>query len=697
MNSLTRKSKLLLALVCQLSIINCHLSFATERVGAQVWLERGMNKAQIDGYFQKLDQQHMHVARLFMMWNFMETAPNQWDFQIFDWAFESAAKYKVGIVATLMPNFGPTHRGFYYKTQDGVIAKSRRQLDESRMYMQTVVKRYASHPALSNWMLYNEPGQMPAADSLAMDRFQSFLELKYKNIKQLNTAWLTGFSDFKQITYSPNWAGGGFTWPVSYLDWQNFWAEHLTWYLQEVASEIRKIDTKTPLHVNPHALLEIPHRYQLSEWTKFLTSLGASIHPVWHFNDLNRQDYPFGVSLVCNMVGAAAGDKPFWVTELQGGHNLYTGSQPVNPTTKEISAWLWTSIISGAEKTIFWCLNPRSQGGEAGEWALLDNKNEPSHRLIEAGKIAAEVEANKDFFEKASVVKDNIIIAISPETMFLQERNGKGQNQIARQQKAHFLSVLGCYKALKMKGYNPVLEFIDHIDWTSKSAKTRMVIVPHATSLTDLQLSAMKDFCNLGNTLLLSGLPGMFNENEKYRWSENSTFEALTGTKVLEIFTPENEGSFFLPYETFRAKTEPISARQNPKGYFENQLGKGKCIFVPAVTDLKFWLESEEKLYPAFLDEMAKSFKNPFQGDLKSEVPGSYLQSLSNGSKIITLVHVPASEEVAKVQFERKGEKLLKIMSGKGQRLTSGSLSFEIESGETFVVMSEKAILPAKP
>jgi len=656
-----------------------------------------MSRQQIDGYFQALDKQHMHVARLFIMWNFMEIGTDKWDFQVFDWAFESAAKYKVGIVATLMPNFGPTQKGFYYKTQDGAIAKSKRQLDESRIYIQTVVKRYQSHPALSNWMLYNEPGQMPAADSLAIDRFHVFLENKYKNISELNAAWLTGFSNFKEVSYSPNWSGGGFTWPISYLDWQNFWAEHLTWYLSEIAGEIRKLDTKTPLHVNPHALLDIPHRYQLSKWTEFLSSLGASIHPVWHFNDLQRQDYPFGISLVCDMVGSAAGNKPFWVTELQGGHNLYTGSQPVNPTKKEINAWLWTSIASGAEKTIFWCLNPRTQGGESGEWAMLDYKNEPSHRLIEAGKIAAEVEANKEFFDEAKPVKDNVIIAISPETMFLQERNGKGQNQIARQQKAHFLSVMACYKALTMKGYQPSLEFVDNIDWNSKSAKARMVIVPHATGLTDKQLASMKDFCNQGNTLVFSGLTGIFNESEKIRWNENSGYEALTGVKAMEVFTPENEGSFFLPYETFRIKTEAISAQKNPKGYFENALGNGKCILIPAMTDLKFWLNSEEKTYPAFLDGLAKAFKNPLQAEFQSDMPGSYVQCLSDGQKILTLVHVPANGKSKKVKLERKGEKLVKILSGKVLRSPSGSLAFEVESGETFVMMSEKAILPTKP
>ena len=671
-------------------------SKATDRIGAQVWLERGMSQEQVEGYFKTLDQHHMHVARLFMMWNFMEMEPNKWDFTVFDYAFDAAAKYNVGIVATLMPNFGPTHRGFYYKTQDGVIPKSRRQLDESKIYIDAVVKRYQNHPALSNWMLMNEPGQLPAPDSLAMERFHGYLINKYKVISSLNSAWLTGFTDFSQISYSPNWSGGGFTWPVSYIDWQNFWAEHLTWYLSDVASEIRKLDAKTPLHVNPHALLDIPHRYQMTEWTKFLNSLGASIHPVWHFNDLKRHEYPFGVSFVCDLVNGAANSKPFWVTELQGGHNLYTGSQPVNPTKGEISAWLWTSISSGAEKTIYWCLNPRTQGGESGEWAMLDYDNQPSQRLKETAEIAALVEQNANFFQNARPVKDRIVVAISPETMFLQERNGKGQNQLSRQSKAHFLSVIACCKALRMKGFHPQVDKIDQIDWMEKSAKPRLVFVPHASGITDLQLQNMKNFCKLGNTLVLSGLTGIFTETEKTRWNQNSDYEQLTGLKVLEVITAENEGTFPLPYETFRLKTRTKEATFK-EGCFYNALGKGQCITVPAMTDLSYYTHPENKKYPDFLAAIAQPFKNPDQADFVSSVAGSYCQSLSDGKTILTLAHVPASAKGTNVELRRKGERMLKTLSGKASRSTSDGLSFTIESGQTFVVLSEKTILQTKP
>jgi beta-galactosidase len=669
-------------------------SRASTGLGAQVWLEPSMSNAEIDNYFRIMDQQHMHVARLFMMWNFMETQPGTWDFRVFDEAFRAAEKYHVGIVATLMPNFGPTHRGFWYKTQDGAIPKSRRQLEESKTYIQTVVRRYQNHPALSHWMLMNEPGQMPSPDSLAMERFSSFLQNKYADINKLNAAWLTSFGSFGQVQYSPNWAGGGFTWPVSYLDWQNFWNEHLTWYLAQVAAEIRKNDLKTPLHVNPHALLDIPHRYELSKWTGFLESLGASIHPVWHFNDLKRAEYPFGVSTVCGLVGSAAGNKPFWVTELQGGHNLYTGSQPVNPTREEIQAWVWTSLTSGAEKTIFWCLNPRTQGGESGEWALLDYAGQPSHRLEESSRIGQFMEEEAAFLKKAIPIRDAIVVAISRETVFLQERNGKGQNQPARQAKAHLQSVLACLKALCMKGYHPQIQFVDDIDWTQKTGAKRMVLLPHATALTEEQLKSMKTFAELGNTLVFTGLTGIFSETEGIRWNQNTTYEALTGLKVLEVLTQENEGQYPIPYETFRLKVKGISAADKGDHWMHN-LGKGTCIVVPAMVDLRHFLHPDEKQYPDLLAAMTKPFQSKGASDWNSDIPGSFCQGLTDGNRTLSVVHLPETQPVRKVRWERKGEKLVKILNGKGKSI-SGEGVFEVESGTTFVVLTEKSILPGK-
>jgi beta-galactosidase len=443
-------------------------------------------------------------------------------------------------------------------------------------------------------------------------------------------------------------------------------------------------------------LLDIPHRYQLKEWIKFLNSLGASIHPVWHFNDLQRPDYPFGVSFVCDLIKGASDSKPFWVTELQGGHNLYTGSQPVNPTKEEMEAWMWTSISSGADKTIFWCLNPRTQGGESGEWAMLDYDQQPSHRLKEAGIISGIVEENEAFFKNARPVKDQIVVAYSPETMFLQERNGKGQNQTSRQAKAHFLSVIACVKALRLKGYHPHIEKIDDIDWMEKSAKPRLVFVPHATGLAEDQLKNMKTFCSLGNTLVFSGLTGIFTAEEKIRWNENSIYEELTGLKVLEVSTPENEGNYPLPYETFRLKTRLITAEGAASTHFKHALGKGFCMVIPAMVDLSWYLHPEEKKYPDFLAGLAEPFRNPAQVSLKSTVPGSFCQRMTNGNQFLTVIHIPASKKEGKVTFALSGENPIKILCGKETHSTAEKGSFTLSPGQTFVLLSEKNNLPAK-
>lgn len=53
----------------------------------------------------------MPVARLFLMWAYMEPDPGKWDFSLYDAAFRSAEKHHVRIVATLTPNDPPTHMG----------------------------------------------------------------------------------------------------------------------------------------------------------------------------------------------------------------------------------------------------------------------------------------------------------------------------------------------------------------------------------------------------------------------------------------------------------------------------------------------------------------------------------------------------------------------------------------------------------
>lgn len=634
-----------LFLLCTFHFLT-HTSCFSQRipeVGAQIWIEPGQTDEEIDHWFGTLRQHKMGITRLFVMWNFMETAPGQWNFKEYDAAFAAAQKHNVKIVATLMPNHGPAFRGFYYKVQDGAIAKTREQLEASKVFIATIVNRYKSHPALYNWMLMNEPGQMPANDPLAMERFREMLSNKYKTIEALNQAWMTGFKSFADVSYSDNWAGGGWTWPSAYMDWQNHWREHLSWYLNWVANEIREVDPIHGIHVNPHALIDIPAKYQLPEWKSFLTSLGASIHPVWHFNSLKRSQFPLGVSYVCDLIRNASSPNPFWVTELQGGHNIYSADQALVPTTKEIYSWLWTGVGSGAEKTIFWCLNQRSQGNEAGEWGMIDYAGKPSVRLTAAGKVAKSVQELGNFWENAYPVEPEIYLLFSPETVFLQERSANKNAPLARGKMAHQLSLLSVYQSIAASGITPKVKYINDFDWFAKSAKPRMVILPHVTSMSDQDLRNCLDFAKMGGKVVLTGLTGMFDGYEKTRWLKKSQFDELVNDQVLEVMEHGEKGT--ASFSTVAGKQPaPIFWLKTSKSSFPanyplvHKSGKGEVIWIPTMTDLGNW-PTPNLSWCQWWQQTTASFRPAGSSfGVPKPHPGFNIRVLESGNEFLTII-----------------------------------------------------------
>lgn len=562
-------------------------------VGAQVWVEPGMDAATIDKQFETLAKHNMPVARLFLVWSWMSPAPGKWDFTLYDNCFSSAAKHKVRIVATLMPNQLPVHAGpaAYYKVQSGAAAPTDRELQVQMEYVRMVVKHYAKHPALDTWMLMNEPGQLPAPDSLALQRFRPWLKAKYQTVEQLNKTWMAAFSTFDAVDYSANWAGGGFTWPSAFVDWQAFWREHLTWYLSQIADNIRKEDATTPLHVNPHALLDIQEKYDLRGWMSFLNSLGASIHPVWHFDAIRRWQFSHGVSMVSDYVRTAANGKDFWITELQGGLDTYTGSRAITPTATEIKHWLWTGAGAGSKRTIFWCLNPRLRGTEAGEWAMVDFQGKPTDRLAAASEVANAIQNQGAFWSKAEPIASQVYLVHSTATMVVQQRAKVPEgNNPARTSRAHKNAVLGTYLALASHGISPQVLDVDDMGWTNKDKRPKLVILPHANALTNEQLQNMRTYVENGGTLLLTGLTGMFDEQEGLRYHQPSVLNQLLGGEVKAVgskFGADADTEFFLDLEPTTATKAGSYA-----GYpvWEHKLGAGKVITYAAIAGLDAYL-----------------------------------------------------------------------------------------------------------
>jgi beta-galactosidase len=652
-------------IACAFSLLLPAAAFATARaqdarplLGAQVWIEPGQRPEDVERWFKTLADGRMPVARLFVMWNYVEREPGVWDFALYDRAFRAAEKYRVRVVATLTPNWGPAHRGYLYASQGGSISDTEARLAEAREYVARVVARYKSSPALDSWMLMNEPGQRPAPDRLALQSYRRWLAKKYGTVAKLNAAWMTDFPSFVAVAHDPRWTAGGFafTAPAAFADWHTFWRAHLAWYLGEVAAEVRNADPTHHVHVNPHALVGnlASNSFDLPAWRRFLDSLGASIHPSWHFGLLKREQFALGVGYVCDLVRGASEPHPFWVTELQGGPNLYSSARPLSPAREDIAQWVWTGVGAGTDRVVFWLLNARAQGSEAGEWSLLDFNGRTGERFDTASDIARVLEQHAAFFGGARPVESPVTIILSLETMTLQERFAANDSP-ARGRDAHLLEALGVYQALTELGLPARLKQIDDFDWRDASQRPRLAVLPHAAALTAAQARDVEAFVRGGGTLLVTGLTGFYDEEARFLPSERWPLTDLLGARPREVHTHDGRAevawtrpALTLPSQTWLGEIEnesaEVAARLDGRvTAVRKRAGRGEAVWVPSLIGMGAWLGDGAPL-TGLLEELTAPFTRdvPFRFDGRQ--PGCLLRVLRNGNSYVTVVTNGAAE-----------------------------------------------------
>lgn len=575
-------------------------------LGAQIWIEPGQTPQEIDAWFAELQAAHMPIARIFIMWAYLQPTRDRWDFSLYDAAFRSAEAHHVGIVATLTPSGRPLFLGGD-GTQGLGIVKSNIEASASDDYIRQVVRRYRSSSALDSWILLNEPGQAPGDSTRAEVQFRPWLRSHYSSLTALNHAWGSDYPSFATLRLKPSSNSWNQT---STIDWMTFWRQFQTEELRRMAGVVRKEDPRHGIHLNPHALLSnlAGLSDDLPEWRGFLDTLGCSIHPAWHFGLLKKDQYALGVSYINDLVAGSIEPKPHWVTELQGGNNISSGIYPMDPTANEIAQWTWTSIGSGANRVIFWLLNARREGVEAAEWSLLDFQQKPSVRLGAASRVAETIERHAEFFSHASAARPPITLIASLGTMTYEtvfaksDYPGRGKN-------AQLLETLGIYDALARLGPPPAIKHFDDYDWEGTSERPRVAILPDVRVLSAAQTDRLKIFVGHGNTLLITGLTGFYDPYGKAWPLAGFPLSQVTGAALKELNFIGNLYSeklsnpkASLPAHLWEGSIGPTDAAKigmhdglvtatdlrKPNG--------GRVIWIPSLIGLGAWLQDPQPL-----------------------------------------------------------------------------------------------------
>jgi len=639
-------------------------------IGAQVFIEPGQTAEDIDTWFRVLKENHFTVCRIRMFESYMKKQDGTWDFSLFDNAFRSAEKHGIKIFGTIFPYTEKTDIGGFKFPRDEV------HLQSIALFIKQLTTHFGQFKSLYGWVLINEPG---VGGKIPMTEFT-------KN--KLN--------EWKQNHPQKEFTDKGFPILVELSD-QAFLLDYNTWYLNWIATEIRKYDTTHELHVNNHQMFQNCAEYNFPEWRKFLTSLGGSAHASWHFGYFTRQQYAVAMSANSEIVRSGAGNLPWLMTELQGGNNTYSGGTPICPTREEIAQWLWIITSTEGKGSIFWSLNPRSSGIEAGEWALLDFQNNPSDRMKEAAKVAETINQNRALFGNSKEVESGINVLYIRQSLWAESKMAEGstQNYEARKVGGVMKSAISYFEALSEMGVNANFKAFEEFDFGKADYKGTTIILAHQISIPDSYAPILENFVRKGGKLIVDGLTGFFDENLHNTMITGFPFENLLGGNIREFKLVDNLfkvkwNNYAIPAHLWRGfisvKTGKVVANYEGEPIaVRNNIGNGEVLWVPSLIGLGGRITGDYTSLIRLLSKEADLSLATVPVRFKTAQKDMLMKTIKSGNSLITVV-INKQDKPCQVMLDFGGKAMTgKILySNKQGKVIGNNLS--IGSEETLVI-----------
>ncbi|MFN2152321.1 MAG: beta-galactosidase trimerization domain-containing protein, partial [Anaerolineales bacterium] len=431
---------------------------------------------------------------------------------------------------------------------------------------------------------------------------------------------------------------------------ERFLLAYNTWFLRWLAEEIHKYDPGRHLHVNNHAIFQMASEYDFPAWRAFLNSLGGSAHASWHFGAFQRDQFALAMAADCEIIRSGAGPIPWLMTEIQGGNNTYSGFNPLCPTRQEISQWLWTIIGSGGKGGIFWCLNPRASGFEAGEWALIDFLDQPSDRLQAAAAVSQVIQENEELFANTAPITAPIYILYIRESFWVERRLQRGGiHYEGRETGGVIKSVLGYFETLSEMGVPAQLGEISEFDFSLEDYTGVTIILAHQISLPSRYWPLIERFVKLGGKLIMDGLSAYYDEHAHCILKTGFPLADLCGAMVKEFKLKDNlfnltlsDPNVVIPGHCWQGTLQlqtAISIGQSDEGIIavRHPFGSGEVLWVPTLLGLGARLENNSALATLLYQEVANSIQQiPFRYSQHS--PGVLSRTLQSPSGYVTVL-----------------------------------------------------------
>ena len=555
------------------------------RLGAEFFLNRTETRDSVFLHFRRMRETGLTIARIFTLWDQVEHEQGKWDFTGYDWIYDAAAENGILIANTLCSEDPPgwmRTAPFYHAWRDLSNPGLR---PYSEIYLSNVVNHYKGHSAHGVWLLQNEPGIKDTNEPFVVAAYARWLEDKYGSVERLNKVWYKQLRRFDEAGVPEEPRTAGWADFASNLDWRRFRCDHLAGQLRWLRAQVNVHHPGALTHANPPGLTSNMPASGRDMWRlkPAVDFLGASMHASWHFGMYARKDFGAAYAYCCDLIRSVSAPAPWWVTELQAGPTVFTGSRPLNPTAGEITRWLWDGIGNGARGIVFWLWHPRTEGNEAGEWALAGSNGEDTDRTRATRAVAQLLKRHEYFFTTAKPVPAASAILYDRDAMLLYAVDGwrRPTDEIIH-------SLMGCHKALHRA--HVAADFVDVSELEAgKARQYRVLYLPYCYALSAKSASAIRDYVREGGTVWADGLVAWKDEQGTTRQLAPGPLSDVFG------FTLEDIEPLWEPFslmadgdksgELWRClipKNTPGAIARGPDGRpvaIAHEFGKGRAIY----------------------------------------------------------------------------------------------------------------------
>ena len=508
--------------------------------GSQLFINREDSAESVRASVRLMHAHGLRLIRLFSFWDQIEPQPGQWTWDITDTVFDEAGLLGMGVIPTL---FAQTPPGWWWSSrvgscQDVVDLTEPGLRAAGHAYLERYVSRYARHPGLHSWIVWNEASMVVPVTPGTIRAYRTYLAETYGTITAYNAVHYRQYHDFSEIVMESNNDGPLGPTRVDRLDWLRYTVHFLMQVVADFTRIIRHHDPVHPVHVNPHQVGACMFRYSQSLWhiAEQMDFMGTSAHPVHHSTRFPQERLVQSLGLFCSLTRSATRDPRgrFWVSELQGGPSLFGARRFGGPDPGELRTWLWECIGQGSEAIVYWTFTGRNSDGESGEWMLLDQRGKPSRRLRESARCTQMIEHHAQVFTQVGLPKPQVVILYSEASTML--GYVCGHTDAITDPRCHERgtdAIAGAYSVFDDLGLDVAFTSEPRLVEPATLANARVLIVPDSQALEPGTAATIAAFVARGGTVIADGLIGWKTPGDR--------LDPATSAQLIPVFGAELE------------------------------------------------------------------------------------------------------------------------------------------------------------